>query len=136
MISPTVMRGFRLAYGSWKIICILRRIRRISSAGQRRQVDLAVVDLPRGRPVELQDRPPGGRLAAARFANQPQCLALLDVEAHPVHRMHRADLPLKDNALRDREVLHQFDDAQQGVIGASVISAALPVLASTQQATS
>ena len=26
MIPPTVIRGFRLAYGSWKIICIRRRM--------------------------------------------------------------------------------------------------------------
>src|SRR3982751_3804813 len=26
MMLPTVIRGFRLAYGSWKIICISRRI--------------------------------------------------------------------------------------------------------------
>src|SRR3990170_258941 len=30
MIEPMVMRGFREAYGSWKIICMRRRMRRIS----------------------------------------------------------------------------------------------------------
>ena len=30
MIAPTDMRGFSDAYGSWKIICILRRMRRRS----------------------------------------------------------------------------------------------------------
>ena len=34
-IPPTVIRGFRLAYGSWKIICIRRRILRSVSPSRR-----------------------------------------------------------------------------------------------------
>jgi hypothetical protein len=33
MMLPTVMRGLSEAYGSWKIICIRRRMRRICSPG-------------------------------------------------------------------------------------------------------
>ena len=32
MIPPAVMRGLRLEYGSWKIICIRRRLLRRSPA--------------------------------------------------------------------------------------------------------
>jgi hypothetical protein len=31
MMAPTVMRGFRLAYGSWKMICMSRASARSSS---------------------------------------------------------------------------------------------------------
>ena len=31
MISPTVIRGLRLEYGSWKTICMSRRMAFISS---------------------------------------------------------------------------------------------------------
>ena len=36
MMLPTVMRGLSEAYGSWKIICILRRILRSSLAARAR----------------------------------------------------------------------------------------------------
>src|SRR3972149_5936408 len=35
MMAPMVMRGFREAYGSWKIICMRRRMRRISTGFMR-----------------------------------------------------------------------------------------------------
>jgi hypothetical protein len=83
-ISPTVMRGFSEAYGSWKMICIWRR-----SAAQRRVA--AARSWPSKRTVpavgSISAAPAGpGRLAAAGFAHQPSVSPRADVEADAVDR--------------------------------------------------
>ena len=87
MIEPTVIRGFRLACGSWKIICIFGRSARSAPPSSRAMSLPSSSIAPAGRLVEPQDRPAGGRLAAARLADEAQRLARGDVEAHVVHRL-------------------------------------------------
>ena len=69
-----------------------------------------------GRLDQAQDAAAGRRFAAARLAHQPQGLALADVEAHAVDGMHAVDLPRED-AARHREVLLEFADGEQGLVG-------------------
>ena len=74
--SPTVMRGLSDEYGSWKMICMRRRSARSSSPRQR-EARRAPSKSTRagGRLDQPQDRAPGGRLAAARLADEPERLA-------------------------------------------------------------
>ena len=60
--------------------------------------------LAAGGAIELQDGAAGGRLAAARFADQAQGLAALDRKVQPVNGAYGAHLTLDDDAFRDREV--------------------------------
>ena len=55
--------------------------------GQRGEVAALEDDLARGRLLELEDAPAGGRLAAAGLPDQAQGLAAADGEAHAVHRL-------------------------------------------------
>ena len=68
-------------------------------------------DLALGRLVELQNRAAGGRLAATRLADEPQCLTLLDIERDAVDRLNRANLPLEDDSPRQREMHDQIVDS-------------------------
>src|SRR5713226_9738167 len=62
---------------------------------------------------QLQHGLADGRLAAARFAHQPQGLALADGEAHAVDRPHLANAALQEAAL-DREMFHEVLDLEDG----------------------
>ena len=74
MIEPTVWRGLSDEYGSWKIIWTSRRSR--AHLPDRQVGDVAAFedDLPAGGFQQPGDQPPGGRLAAAGLADQPQRL--------------------------------------------------------------
>ena len=81
---PILSVGFSDVIGSWKIIAIsLPRTSSSSLLGERRQVaaleeDLALDDLRRRLRDQAHDRERGHGLAAARLADDPERLALLD----------------------------------------------------------
>ena len=107
------MRGFREAYGSWKIICIRRRIRR-SGAPNRPMISVpSNMMLPSVAPTSRITAAREGRLAAAGFAHQPNGLAASHVKRHAVDGAHVGDLALEDEPLLDREVHLQVANLQQ-----------------------
>ena len=67
----------------------------------------------RGRRRQLQDGPTQRRLSATGFADQAQCLTLVEGEAHAVHRPHPADLAVDEDARLDREVLDEVGHLEQ-----------------------
>src|SRR5207253_7008889 len=69
-------------------------------------------DFAGGRLDQLQDRLAGGRFAATALADQPQGLALGDVEGDAVDRVDLAD-GLLQHPLLDREMLDQVAHRQQ-----------------------
>ena len=72
--------------------------------------------LPFGRCLEPKHEPCGRGLAAARFADEGQGLALGDGQIDSVHRVHLSDLPGQQQALGDREVLlYPFEPQDFGV---------------------
>ena len=113
MMSPTVIRGFSEVYGSCITICMLRRSRRSSPAAHpgtgpcprgyarpavgvsSRISSLASVDLPQ------PDSPTRPSVSPRRSSKLTPSTAL-----------HRADLPLEQHALGDREVLDQVVDRE------------------------
>ena len=112
MLSAIGVRGSRLAYGSWKMICIRRRYG-FRSAPLSVVMSLAVEpDRARRRLDEPQQQPPDRRLAAARFADEAERLAARDLEAHAVDRLDDGDRPLQDPAA-DREVLDEVADLDE-----------------------
>ncbi len=62
---------------------------------------------------QAHDRPRQRRLAAARLADEPQRLALDEREGDVVDRVHRADDPVDEHALLDREVQLDVLDLEQ-----------------------
>ncbi len=72
------------------------------------------VGVATGSRVQAQQRAPGGGLAAAALAHQPQRLAAVDLERNAVHGAYLARHPLHDQPLADGEVLLQIDDADEG----------------------
>src|ERR1700733_3743933 len=74
MLSPMVMRGFKLASGSWNTICRSRR-----------------------GPL-AQDGAGQGRLARSGFADEPQGLSREEVETHIAQRRAGAE---SDPQIRD-----------------------------------
>ena len=66
--------------------------------------------------VELQDRAPGGRLAAARLADQSERLALAHRERDAVHGLDVGDLALEQQPGGDREVHLEVLHFEQGVL--------------------
>ena len=79
---------------------------------ERRDVPAVEVDRARRRLDEPQQQPPDRRLAAARFADEPQRLAARDLEADAVDRLDDGDRPLQDPAA-DREVLDEIADLDE-----------------------
>ena len=84
-IWPTVMRGLSDANGSWNTTCMRRRI-----AAQRRAigaVDAGRVhlDAAGGDGLQCQQRHPERRLARARFADDAERLATLELERRIAH---------------------------------------------------
>ena len=72
----------------------------------------------RGGTVQLQDGAPGGRLAAARFADQAQGFPLDQVEIQAVHGPDGAHLALDQDPARDGEVHLEIADFQQDLAAA------------------
>jgi hypothetical protein len=91
------MRGLSEPNGSWKIIWISARSGCSSAAGR-----VAIEDLAAGRVDGAQDAARGGGLAAARFADQAQRLALVQGEVDPVDGADMTDGALEE-ALGDGE---------------------------------
>ena len=92
MIEPTVRRGFSDEYGSWKIICISRRSG-LSSFVLRSAISRpSNLTEPEVGSQQPEQQPRGGRLAAARLADDAERLAALDVEGDAVDRVHGAEL--------------------------------------------
>ena len=91
MMSLTGMRGLSEPTGSWKMICIRRRMRlrsRPLSAGTSRPSNVTAA----GRGLEAEDESAEGRLAAAGLADEPERLAPVDVEGDIVHGVDVAHL--------------------------------------------
>ena len=103
-MPPTVIRGLRLAYGSWKIICIRRRIATQPVALERRHVD--AVELDRARPSA---RTGGGWPARSSILPQPDSPTSPSVspraqaERDTVDGADVADMALADDPFLDRE---------------------------------
>ena len=116
MIEPTVIRGSSDPYGSWKMICIRRRILRRAS-------DLSVPrSMPSKRTVpEVASRRRINRaarraLAATGLADESEGLALAHLEGDAVDGLHRPDLALED-PLADREIdLEVLDLDEVGLV--------------------
>ena len=107
MIAPTVCRGFRALYGSWKMICALRRSGMSCLPAQLRDVLAVDHDLAVGRREQPEDRPAGRRLAAAALAHEAERLAGVDAQADAVDRLDLADRAGEEAEVPalDREVL-------------------------------
>ena len=110
-IWPTVKRGLSDAYGFWKMIW-MRRLYGMNSLLRHRQDVAALEDrLAGGRLVQAHQRQADRRLARARFADEPERLALGQPERHVLHRL---ELALAEEALARievlAEVLHVEDD--------------------------
>ncbi len=102
--SPTVMRGLREAYGSWKMICMLRR-ERAHLVALEREMSLTVEDdLALGRLEQAEDQRGRRRLAAARLADEAERLAALMEKRTPSTALTSPTWREK-TPLRDREVL-------------------------------
>ena len=87
------------------------------AAGEMREVGARVEHAPGRRADELQDGAARRALAAAALADQPERLALLDLEVDAVDRVDGAHLALEDDAAGDREVDAQVLDRDQGLVG-------------------
>ena len=64
--------------------------------------------------VELHDFQQGGGFAGAGLAHDGEAFALADVEAQAVHCLDRADPPLQQRALGQREVLADVLELEDG----------------------
>ena len=115
----TFQRGLRLAYGSWKIICMRRRIDAGRGAAGGAGVDAVEHDPAARRRVEADQQARHRALAAARFADQRQRLAARDREADVVDRVDELARLALDDAVepgrRDVEGLGQALDLDQRV---------------------
>ena len=117
MLSPIGVRGSRLEYGSWKMICIRRRYGLRSAPLSAVRSTPSKRDRPGRRLDEAQQQPPDRGLAAARLADQAQGLAATDLEADAVDRLDLADGALED-AAADREVLDEVAHLDERDAGA------------------
>ncbi len=108
-MSSTFQRGLRLAYGSWKIICMRRRKPRRLAADDLSTPGVLAVEEDRAarRLVQPDQQPRHRALAAAGFAHQRQRLALVDAEADAVHRMHELARLALDDAVEPRRATHR-----------------------------
>ena len=107
-ISPTLMRGLRLAYGSWKTTWMSRRAA-FSSRDLQVEQRLAL-EVDRARTVGGRRRRmtlPSVVLPQPDSPTRPERLALLDAEADAVDRPHRAELADPQQAAADVEVLDE-----------------------------
>ena len=86
---PAVIRGLRLAYGSWKIICIRRRAATHLLPVERGQVDAVDQHATRRRLEQPDDGPSRRRLAAPGLADEPERLAAAHARTRPRPRPAR-----------------------------------------------
>jgi hypothetical protein len=63
--------------------------------------------------MQLQDGAAGGGFATTGFAHEAEGLAALYLERDAVDGLDRADLSLKDDALRQREVHDEVANVQK-----------------------
>src|SRR4030095_11719653 len=89
--------------------------------GERREVAPLEEDLTAGRPLELQDAAPGGRLPAPGLAHEPERLAPADLEAHAVDGADEG--PAREEPAADLEMLHQIADLEQRSVVLHVLTA-------------
>ena len=92
--------------------------------------------LPAGGRVEPQHRPAGGGLAAAGLADQPHRFASENIERHVIHRLHGADLALKEDAPSDGKMFLEVFDTHQDFVAHHRPHRRSPVCTFTQQAIS
>ena len=92
--DPTVFTGFSAFIAPWNTIATsVHRWGRIASSPPARISAPFTVTLPEtsalggSNPINVEQR---GRLAAPRLADEPEPLALLDVEAHALHGVQPA----------------------------------------------
>ena len=104
MLEPICCRGSRLANGSWKMICIRRRIGLELGPRQLRDVLAVEDDAPAGRLDEAQQDAADRGLAAAGLADQAERLAAPDREADVVDRPDLADLAVQHAAVKREEL--------------------------------
>ena len=113
MIVPTRLRGFSEAYGSWKTICISRRMRAQRAPRQLGDVRPSNVTVPAVSSCSRMMHRPSVDLPQPDSPTRPSVSPGPDLEADVVDRVHPADLALDDDAVLDREVLLDVLDAQQ-----------------------
>ena len=89
MIEPTRRRGFSEPYGSWKIICMSRRIGASCAPRQPGDVPAVEDDPARGEVVQPGDAAGQGGLAAPGLPDQAERLAAAHGQADAVDRVHR-----------------------------------------------
>ena len=90
MIWPIRLRGLSDANGSWKTICISLRSGSSCLPAGVRDVLAAEADAALGGLEQPHERARQRRLAAARLADEPERLALGEVERHVVDGVHAA----------------------------------------------
>ena len=112
--SPTMRRGFSDEIGSWKIICRLVRLARIASESSATRSSPSRITDPARRPGNLQDGLARGGLAAARLADESECLATRHVEADPTDCLDGAFAP-------GVELDHEVVDLQEYVLGGTQV---------------
>ena len=89
-VSPTRRRGLRLAYGSWKMICMCRRYGRIARADSGARSTPSKRISPAVGSSKPQHAASDRALAGAGFADEAKRFAAADVEADVVDGTHRA----------------------------------------------
>ena len=101
-MSATFQRGFRLAYGSWKIIWMRRRSAG-ARLGRRHGAILAVEhDLAARRRIEADEQAGHRALAAAGFADQRERPALPMAKLDAVDRLQQLARAALDHAVQPR----------------------------------
>ena len=113
---PTVLRGLRLANGSWKIICMRRRTARSPARSSVRTSWPSNSTRPRARLDEAQDRARGRRLAAAAFADQRERFAGAQRKRDVLDGVH-ARAHAAQHAGADVEARHEIGDLEHGTLG-------------------
>ena len=115
MIWPTRLRGFSEAYGSWKIICIWRRI------GRRSRRDRPTSSSPTNRTdpevgvVSCRIARHSVDLPQPDSPTSPSVSPSLRVRLTPSTARTRADLAVDHDARLDREVLDEVGHLQQRI---------------------
>ena len=106
------MRGFRLAYGSWKMIWQLAAIAIHVALPQTGELHVVVIHLPAAGFEQTQDEPPSGRLATAALPHQPERLPRHDLEVHAVNGFNFPHQPRAHDPFDDGEVFGKTLDRQ------------------------
>ena len=118
-MSKTGMRGSSEAIGSWKTTWRSRRIALRSLPGMPPTSLAEHDDAAAVGGLQVQHLHERGGLAAARLADQPERLALADLEVDAVDGVHRADPP------PDHRALHQRDSVASSPSSSSTVCALL-----------